>query len=207
MVGLIDDLSHVTRSQFHVPGASIVLFGLPTDELGASEYLARVHGLTAGPPPACDLDAERRAIDALLESIAGGLVLSAHDCSDGGLAVALAECCIGSPEQQLGADVTLDEFSDLPLRALLFGEAQGRILIATSHPKALLDIARKHNVPASSIGTVNDSSYALRISAGQARLSVSLNAMATAYHDAIPALMSRSAGDAALIEHVAVGAV
>jgi phosphoribosylformylglycinamidine synthase len=207
MLGLIDDISLITRSHFHVAGSTIVLLGVPTAELGASEYLARIHRLTAGPPPECNLESELAAIEALLESISAGIVHSAHDCSDGGLAIALAECCVGFRERQLGADVKLDAFDALPLRALLFGEAQGRIIVASSNPKAILEIARKHGVPANEIGTVNDGSDVLRISAGHAVFSVSLNDMATAYHDTIPALMSRSKGDAALVEHVAVGAV
>src|SRR5688572_6021375 len=80
MVGLIDDVDHVTRSTFNTTGDAIVLLGEPTSELGGSEYLARVHGVTAGAPPRCDLTAEKRLIDALLEAIRGGLVSSAHDC-------------------------------------------------------------------------------------------------------------------------------
>src|SRR5262249_21565937 len=71
MVSLIDSTSHITRSHFQGEGDAIVLLGDPTEELGASEYLARIHGLVAGTPPSCDLDAEKRLIDALLESIRG----------------------------------------------------------------------------------------------------------------------------------------
>ena len=72
MIGLIDDLDHVTRSTFANDGDAIVLLGKSTAELGASEYLARIHGVTAGAPPACDLAAEKSLIDALLEAIRGG---------------------------------------------------------------------------------------------------------------------------------------
>src|SRR5687767_11732457 len=68
MVGLIDDIDHVTRATFQTPGDAIVLLGEPTDELGGSEYLARIHGVTAGAPPPCDLAAGRRLIHALLEA-------------------------------------------------------------------------------------------------------------------------------------------
>src|SRR5205085_1978614 len=94
MVGVIESLKHVTRSAFAKDGDEIVLFGEPTDELGASEYLHAVHGVIAGAPPGCNLERERATIDALLEAIEAGAVRSAHDCSDGGLAVALAECCM-----------------------------------------------------------------------------------------------------------------
>src|SRR6185437_6701952 len=105
MVGLIDSLAQITRSAFQDERDAIVLLGEPTAELGASEYLARIHGLVAGAPPACRPDEERALIDAVLEAIEGGVVDSAHDCSDGGLAVALAECCIMHRSMQLGATV------------------------------------------------------------------------------------------------------
>src|SRR6185437_3351446 len=104
---VVESLAHVTRSTFHVDGDAIVLLGDPTDEIGASEYLARVHGVVAGAPPACDLDRERALIDALLDVIAAGAIHSAHDCSDGGLAVALAECAIGDADAPLGAEIDL----------------------------------------------------------------------------------------------------
>ena len=69
MVGLIEDVQKVTRANFCEEGDSIVLLGEMTDELGGSEYLSRIHGLTVGAPPRCDLDAEKRLIDALLASI------------------------------------------------------------------------------------------------------------------------------------------
>src|SRR5207253_8077407 len=94
MVGLVEHIDHVTRANFEHAGDSIVLLGEPTGELGASEYLARIHGVVAGRPPRCDLAAERRLIDAVLDAIQAGHITSAHDTSDGGLAVALAECCM-----------------------------------------------------------------------------------------------------------------
>src|SRR5438093_5046980 len=92
MIGLIDDLDHVTRANFQAEGDAVVLLGMPTMELGGSEYLARVHNLVAGAPPHCDLEAERDLIEALLAAIQAGAVRSAHDVSHGRLAIALAEC-------------------------------------------------------------------------------------------------------------------
>jgi phosphoribosylformylglycinamidine synthase subunit PurL len=207
MVGLIDDLDRVTRATFASDGDAIVLLGRCTEELGASEYLARIHGITAGAPPKCDLDAEKKLIDTLLEAISAGLVTSAHDCSDGGLAVALAECCVGDREKAIGADVNLDSLGALPLRALLFGEAQGRVVVSTPTPDGVLAIARRHGVEANEIGRVKSAADSLAISIGSSRLSVNLKEMAAAYHDSIPTLMSRAPSDAALIEHVAVGSV
>ena len=207
MVGLIDDLDHITRSTFANEGDSIVLLGRCTNELGASEYLSRIHGMTAGAPPDCDADGEKKLIDALLSAIREGVVKSAHDCSDGGLAVALAECCIANRDAQIGADVDLTPFARFPMRALLFGEAQGRIIVSTATPERVAAIAREHGVEANVIGRVTSPSQPLIIRAGKATLSVSLKDMAAAYHDAIPTLMSRAPSDGALIEHVTVGSV
>ena len=200
MVGLVEDLAHVTRAAFRADGDAILLLGEPSDELGASEYLARIHGVTAGAPPRVDLAAERELIEALLAAIRGGYVSSAHDCSDGGLAVALAECCIGERSEQFGADVTLDDWRHLPLRALLFGEAQGRIIVSTARPADLLATAGRHRVPARRIGTVRAASASLRISVGGRTLDAPLARLATAYHDAIPRTMERSVATAAVAE-------
>ncbi len=193
MVGLLNDVSHATRATFANDGDAIVLFGESADELGGSEYLSRIHDVVAGTPPACDLDAERAAIDALLECIASGLVSSAHDCSDGGLAVALAECCIANRNGLFGAQAQLNLAPDLSVRGALFGETQARFVISTVDPASVLTIARKHKVPAAQIGTVTDKSDGFRITAGNKTLDANVATLASAYHDAIPAIMSRPA--------------
>jgi phosphoribosylformylglycinamidine synthase subunit PurL len=199
MVGLVEDLAHVTRSTFRTPGDAVVLLGEPTDELGASEYLAAIHGVTAGAPPRVDLDAERRLIEALLEAIRGGDVASAHDCSDGGLAVALAECCMADREAPLGADVDLAHWGALPLRALLFGEAQGRVVLSTPVPERVLAVAASHAVPARVIGRVRDAAAPLSIAVGGRTLVAPLPRLETAYHDAIPRRMEHSAAAVAVV--------
>ena len=199
MVGLVEDLAHVTRSTFRTPGDAVVLFGEPTDELGASEYLAAIHGVTAGAPPRVDLDAERRLIEALLEAIRGGDVASAHDCSDGGLAVALAECCMADREAPLGADVDLAHWGALPLRALLFGEAQGRVVLSTPVPERVLAVAASHAVPARVIGRVRDAAAPLSIAVGGRTLVAPLSRLETAYHDAIPRRMEHSTAAVAVV--------
>src|SRR5688500_11669867 len=152
MVGLLDDVSHATRSTFRQAGDAIMLIGEPTDELGGTEYLATVHGVVAGAPPRCDLELERRNIDFLLEGITSGVISSAHDCSDGGLAVALAECCMANERAPFGADIDLSRWAGLPLRALLYGEAQGRIVVSTSEPARVHALARVAGVSVTGIG-------------------------------------------------------
>jgi phosphoribosylformylglycinamidine synthase len=193
MVGLIDSTNHITRSHFQNENDTIVLFGEPTAELGASEYLARVHGMVAGAPPACDLDAERRLIDALLETIRGGLAASAHDCSDGGLAVALAECCVMNRGAQYGATIDLSAWRELPDRALLFGEAQARVVLSTRLPDSTIAVARKHGVPARVIGRVTSLGAPLEITTAGTRLSASLSSLDDEYHESISRIMAQPA--------------
>jgi phosphoribosylformylglycinamidine synthase II len=193
MVGLIDSLDHVTRSAFTSDGDGIVLLGDNTAELGASEYLQRIHGEVGGAPPRCDLDMERRLVDALLDAVRSGVVRSAHDCADGGLAVALAECVMLDRAHPTGATVDLSDWSALPLRALLFGEAQGRVLVSTPDALTVLSIAAKHGVKATTIGTVASASGSLDIVVGARRIRASVAQLADAYHEAIPRIMQRSA--------------
>jgi phosphoribosylformylglycinamidine synthase len=139
-------------------------------------------------------------IEALLEAIRGGHVASAHDCSDGGLAVALAECCIADPERRVGADVDLSPWSALPLRALLFGEAQGRVVVSTPEAADVLAIARKHGVPARQIGAVRAASPSLRLTVGGRAIVAPLDRLADAYHGAIPRVMNASVAAVAVAE-------
>jgi len=193
MVGVVESLAHVTRSHFTVDGDSIVLLGRNTDELGASEYLQRIHGEVAGAPPRCDLAAERRLVDALLEAIGQGVVRSAHDCADGGLAVALAECVMLDRAKPTSASIDLSQWKHLPLRALLFGEAQGRVIVSTSDPAAVMHIASAHGVPAAIIGSVGTASGSLDIAVGDRTCRAPVARLAEAYHEAIPRIMQRSA--------------
>ena len=193
MVGLVDSLAHITRSAFSTPGDAIVLLGENSAELGGSEYLARIHGEVAGRPPRCDLQAERALIGALLEAIRSGAVRSAHDCAEGGLAVALAECVMMERERPTSARVDLSAWSALPRRALLFGEAQGRVVVSTPDPDAVLAIASRHGVPARAIGEVTSASSPLTIALGGATVSLAVASIAEAYHEAIPRVMSRTA--------------
>ena len=192
MVGLVDDPSHITRMAFVDSGDAIVLLGEPTDELGASEYLAAIHGVVAGKPPHCDLTAERALVEALLESIRAAHVRSAHDCSEGGLAVALAECAIADPGALRGANVDLSAWGALQWRALLFGEAQGRVVLSTRDAVAVIAIARRHGVPARQIGTVGDEGDGFTIRCGRMQLRAPVASLADAYHEAIPRAMRRS---------------
>jgi phosphoribosylformylglycinamidine synthase len=193
MVGLVDSLAHVTRSAFSTPGDDIVLLGDNTDEIGGSEYLARIHDEVAGAPPRCDLEAERSLVAALLDAIRRGAVRSAHDCSDGGLAVALAECVMMDRSRPTSATVDLSAWSHLPLRALLFGEAQGRVVVSTPDAAAVHAAASAHGVRSTTIGTVTKAASPFSLTVGTTRIQSSVVPLAEAYHEAIPRIMSRTA--------------
>ena len=189
MLGVIDSLEHITRSTFRTAGDTIVLLGDCTDEIGGSEYLATIHGMIAGAPPACDVVAERALIGALLQAIRAGVVASAHDCSDGGFAVALAECVMADEDAMMGADVDLSAWDELPARAVLFGETQGRIIVSTGEPDRVLDIAAQRGVPARRIGAVVPLADGLSIRMRGKILMLGTEMLAEAYHTAIPRLM------------------
>jgi len=192
MVGLVDSLAHITRSTFKEEGDAVILLGDCTAEIGGSEYLATIHKTVAGAPPQCDLAQERNVIETVLEAIRSGVIASAHDCSDGGLAVALAECVMADREQMLGADIDVSAWDALPLRALLFGEAQGRIIVSTSNPDAVIAIADRLGAKARQIGTVRSLASGFTIKCASTTLRAPTERLARAYHDAIPTIMGAS---------------
>ena len=196
MVGVIDSIDNVTRSTFAAPGNSILLVGETREELGGTEYLAAIHGIVAGQPPRCDLDAEQRAIDALLEAIESGAVSSAHDCSDGGFAVALAECCIANPRGQTGADVDVTAVSTGSARAVFFGESQGRYILSSPSPAVVEAFFKKHGVPVWTIGQVTERAGGLAIRYRSNALTADIDALSNAWHNTIPNIMSSPAAAA-----------
>ena len=199
MVGLIESIDDITRANFRQAGDAVVLLGEPTNEIGGSEYLSRIHGIVAGAPPRCDLERERGLIDAVLDAIRARLVHSAHDCSEGGLAVSLAECAIGNREAMLGATIDLRAWPTLEPRAILFGEAQGRIVVSTPDPARVIAIAERHRVPAREIGRVTEAPR-LRISAGARVIDAPLDRLARLYYDSIPTIMRRGPAETAVAE-------
>ena len=189
MVGIMENVEHLTRHGFRAAGDAIVLLGDNTDELGASEYLYVVHDLVAGAPPSVDLLGERRLQHAVLAAIQKGLVESAHDVSEGGLACALAECALGDGEAPLGADVALDD--DLPSAALLFGEAQGRVVVSCDPGKAddVLRLARDHGVPSRVIGTVTEAGSGFTVRTKDENVEVDLSTIEALFFETIPGIM------------------
>jgi phosphoribosylformylglycinamidine synthase II len=156
MLGLIEDIRTVTTAPFKRDGDIIVLLGSSHGHVGASQYLATIYGQTAGAVPPLDLKAEIALHKVCLEAIRAGLVNSAHDCSEGGLAVAVAECCIlggrnglHGAKIRIGVDRIREDF-------LLFGEDASRIVISASPDciAQLQDLAKRHGVPFAVVGQV-----------------------------------------------------
>jgi phosphoribosylformylglycinamidine synthase subunit PurL len=157
VIGLLEHADRVVSRRFQEAGDAIVLLGEGRGELGGSEYLKVVHDLVRGVPPALDLDAER-ALQSLLVTLADErLVRSAHDCSDGGLAVTVAECCFDTIG--IGAEISIDavqiaQDARVNLAAALFGESASRVVVSVvpEDVTTMLERAAAARVPARVIG-------------------------------------------------------
>jgi phosphoribosylformylglycinamidine synthase len=180
VVGLIEKPEHITTQWFKDEGDAIILLGAPVDTadpllgLGGSAHLQVIHGRKTGSPPRCDLETAKTLHTTLLGLIHTGDIKSAHDCSDGGLAVALAEGCISQlvakdTPRLLGATVDLGEIKGTRLDALLFGETQSRVVITTKAINAtkVIERAKLLGVPALKLGTVGGDKLTLKTGAGE----------------------------------------
>jgi phosphoribosylformylglycinamidine synthase subunit PurL len=168
MVGLIDEADRAMSQWFRDEGDAIVLLGKTREDLGGSEYLKVLQHREQGSPPFLSLETEKALQDFVLKVIHEGLVQSAHDCSDGGLAVALAECCVSGPSAARGAVVKLG-LGSLRRDALLFGESQSRVILSTrpNAVESLLSRAAEAGVPAAQIGTVGGDRLVLEVEPGK----------------------------------------
>lgn len=151
MVGIIEDCDYICSMEFKNHNDLIVLLGENKEELGGSEYLKVIHNLVKGVPPQIDLLKEQAVQNACREAIKKELLSSAHDCSDGGLAISLAESCIKGKK---GVQIKIED--KMRSDALLFGESQSRIIVSIN-PKnlsLLQDVADKYQVPLLVLGSV-----------------------------------------------------
>ncbi|MEK3695523.1 MULTISPECIES: phosphoribosylformylglycinamidine synthase subunit PurL [unclassified Paenibacillus] len=186
MVGLVEDTDHITTQAFKQEGDSILLLGVTKAELGGSEFQYAVHGVTEGRPPELDLATERKLLDAVLAAIRSGLVRSAHDLSEGGLAGALAESCISG---KTGANIELSAGGLRPDVAL-FSESQSRIILTSAPDRAeeLKAAVAAYGVPVEIIGTVGGDRLRVALD-GAAALDEAVTELKTIWEDAIPCLM------------------
>jgi phosphoribosylformylglycinamidine synthase len=187
-VGVLDDWTRHATADFR-PGLDVVLLGSNRGELGGSEWLALRRGLERGAPPAVDLDHERRLAQLLVEGVAQGAIASAHDVADGGLAVALAECCFIGPAP-VGARIELAD--SLRPDALLFGESPGRVIATTADAERLLAIAARHGIPARRIGTTGGDRLRVAPPGGAPWLDESVGELHAVWQNAIPRRLQQS---------------
>jgi phosphoribosylformylglycinamidine synthase II len=169
MVGLIEKEEHITTQWFKGAGDEIILVGKIGAELGGSRFLKVCHGKKIGPPPHVDLAHEIEIQNAVRDLIYAGLVQSAHDCSEGGLAVALAESCF-NPKQRFGAKVDLTatlarSASQSEAATVLFNESQSRIIISVrpENVEKTISILGERGVPSQKLGKVGGDQLRIQV--------------------------------------------
>jgi phosphoribosylformylglycinamidine synthase len=193
MVGLLRNVEDRVGSYFDSPQDEVFILGQTSGILGGSSYWAEVCDFVGGDPPAVDLEAELRLQRFLVAAAERRLLRSAHDCSEGGLAVTLAEAVIGGPyvPGSLGATLDLTGYApDVPLDGLLFGEDGARAVVSCSQASArpLIALADEHGVPVFRAGLV-ESAGTLELQVGTHLFSWSTEALRRIYFDAIPRRM------------------
>jgi phosphoribosylformylglycinamidine synthase len=184
VVGIIDKPEHITTQWFKDEGDAIILLGDPMDEqdpmrgMGGSAWLQCLHGLKTGTPPRCDLEKERQLHNALRGFIQCGLIKSAHDCSEGGLAAALAESCISQQiaretPRLIGAQIDLSFALGEATRvdALLFGETQSRVIVSVAPLDVVKVVERAKilGVSAAKVGVVTGSELMIKAGAWEGK--------------------------------------
>lgn len=181
MLGIIDDASKAARSAFKKDGDIIAVVGPERNEMGGSEYLKVIHNIVAGKIPTVDYEYERSLHEFLREAIMNEIVNSVHDVSEGGLAVALAECCIMDEDMNRGAKVVLE----LQTRTdfALFSEGGGRVVIsfAPEDTHKVFSFAKSKNLPIKKIGTVEGNKLELND-----LVSIDVNDLASVYYKVLP---------------------
>ena len=204
MIGLLPRVEDRVGSYFDSPGDEVFILGQTSGILGGSTYWAEVCDFVGGDPPAVDLEAELRLQRLLTAAVERRLLRSAHDCSEGGLAVALAEAVIGGPyvPGSLGAGLDLTGYApDVPLEGVLYGEDGARAVVSCSQgsARALIALADQHGVPVFRAGLV-ESAGTLELQVGPQLFSWSTEALRRIYFDAIPRRMQYPEVDRAVGE-------
>jgi phosphoribosylformylglycinamidine synthase len=197
MLGLIEDARHTTTQWFKEAGDVILLLGLTRNDLGASELLSLIAGKDGGAVPRLDLEEEKAVQKVCLEAIQAGLVRSAHDCSDGGLAVALAESCFSSyGRESIGASINLSEHAKLSgLRlspALLFGESPSRIIVSLKpeHVSEVKNLAQREGVACAVIGEAGGNELSVACD-GKPLIEATVSSLEEAWRDALSSHLDR----------------
>lgn len=185
LVGLIENEKHITRQFFRDKGDAIILVGGYGNEIGGSIYLETIHSKKCGLPPRMNLQHEKKFQDAILSLIQKGKIKSAHDISEGGLAVCLAECCFG--DKKLGATIKLNspERPDITL----FNETQTRAVITTSQKNlsSILNYFKKQNIPAELIGKTGGPNLTIQLP--NKKLTLPIAKLHRTYENSLPTLL------------------
>ncbi len=185
MVGLIKDIEHITTQEFKKDGDLIFLIGESKAEIGGSEYQKIMTGKIEGRPPQLNLELEKKIQAFTLKMIQEGLVQSAHDTAEGGLAVAITESCIGG---KMGSEIQLTE--ELRADFSLFSESQSRIILSVSAEQAerIKEMAKQVEVPIKEIGKVKGKELSITHN-GRRVISEPIAALEAAWRNAIPDIM------------------
>jgi phosphoribosylformylglycinamidine synthase II len=189
MVGLVEDSRHITTQWFKHEDRAIILLGSTGNDLGASCYGLAMLGAVEGSVPRLDLNLERRVQNACLKITQAELVESAHDCSDGGVAVAIAESCFSSYRREaIGCEVNLDgEFS---AAALLFAETPSRIVLSATNSNVdnIVEIAREHEVAVAVIGRTGGERLTVAVNGGRV-INRLICEVESAWRDVLPRML------------------
>jgi phosphoribosylformylglycinamidine synthase subunit PurL len=200
MVGVLGRADRAVPSHARTPGDVVFVLGETRAELGGSMYWEAVHGFTGGAPPLVDLAAERRLVEFLVAGAAAGVLRSAHDCSHGGLGVALAEVAMGGPyaDDGFGLDVDLTSYAALTSHVarltsleVLFSESHGRAVVtcAPERAAAVAALAQEIGVPAERVGMVSGRGGTLRIRMRDAEVAHPVARLRDVYFTALPRRM------------------
>lgn len=186
MVGLIEDISYMTPAYFQDEGDLIYLIGQTKPEIGGSEFLKEYYGLVTGDCPTIDLDIEKKTQRTVLKAIRNGWIKSAHDLSDGGLAVALAEACIMNEDRHIGAKIDINVDNLLP-QYFLFSESQSRFLLSINplHRDNLEKLFNQTAIDISYIGKVEGDSLIINN-----WIELPLKTLHQIYYKTIPKIMN-----------------
>jgi len=196
MIGFLARADRAVPSQARAAGDVVFVLGETRAELGASQLWEALHGFVGGQPPRVDLATERRLVDYLVAAAERGLLRSAHDCSQGGLGVALAEIAMGGPydETGFGLDIDLTAYGlRLAADELLFSESHGRAVVTCPPERATaaLALAQELGVPAHRVGTVAERGGAVRLRLRDATVEHPVEGLRQVYFSSV----SRRMGD------------
>lgn len=185
MIGLLEDADHSITSYFKNAGDTVILIGVLKNYPGGSEYLSRIHGLVEGDAPEIDPVTEKVLIDILVDLAGKKLIRSAHDISDGGIAVALAECCFKGNGSNIGCEINLEDDGS---RAdyLLFSESQGCAIVSAEEGRVadVMKICSDFGLNASTIGKTVEDKFMINNF-----INTNVLEMDVAYHSAIERIM------------------